>query len=608
MRSLVFSILFILSFTILRSQHLDDRSPLNVASSIGDKLIRETPFKYRLHVPPVKKYFADVEVIDFDQKFTVNEPAVAYAFTTLKVDAASNFPIQLEHNNGCKIWVNNVLVYQNKSDKSIDLKFDERSVSMSESCILPLQKGVNYILIKSETAGNAKWKFFLQPPSNKGAISSAAIQYPTIGLKPVPNIDSTVCNITNWLIVGPFENKVIKGKRTGLDHFNLPEAEIEFGKMYEGKNKKVTWVLPDIQVLGDVINPKEWGTPYNWNYHNGGVAWAMEQLGEITNQKKYIQYADDFCNFHLNGKSFVEYQVNDLYQFNSANSAFINTPLLDFTLAPSLPFIYKLRTDTSQFKNKLKYKLLVDTMMSYALHGQLRLPGSNIFTRSTPIKYTTWVDDMFMGIPFLVQASLYSKDISLHNKFMDDAANQIIGFNKKVFDESAGLYSHAYTEGSRAKLPHWSRANGWGLWATTEVLMNLPATDKRFPVILKYFKQHISALASLQDTSGLWFNVLDYKQSPLEVSGSAIFTMAISRGIRFGWLDKTTYLPVVKNAWKGIKKCIEADGTVHNICMGTMCSEDVNYYFTRPFYDNDTHGLFAVLFACLEIEKLNTQK
>jgi rhamnogalacturonyl hydrolase YesR len=245
--------------------------------------------------------------------------------------------------------------------------------------------------------------------------------------------------------------------------------------------------------------------------------------------------------------------------------------------------------------------------MRYALYHQLRLPSSNIFTRSTPVKYTTWVDDMFMGIPFLVQASLYTKDKPLSNKLLDDAANQIIGFNHEVFDESIGLYSHAHTVGSKVKLPHWSRANGWGIWATTEVLMNLPRTHKNYNTILNDYKKHVASLSKLQDSTGLWHNVLDEKNSTLEVSGSAIFALTIARGIRLGWLNKEDYLPIVNKAWEGIKSCIESDGTVHNICMGTMSSEDVHYYMNRPYFDNDTHGLFAVLFACMEIEKLNNK-
>jgi rhamnogalacturonyl hydrolase YesR len=63
---------------------------------------------------------------------------------------------------------------------------------------------------------------------------------------------------------------------------------------------------------------------------------------------------------------------------------------------------------------------------------------------------------------------------------------------------------------------------------------------------------------------------------------------------------------VVIQGWKGLETQIDPDGTVHGICMGTMCTEDVSYYINRPFYDNDTHGLFAVLFAGIEMERLLT--
>ena len=38
-----------------------------------------------------------------------------------------------------------------------------------------------------------------------------------------------------------------------------------------------------------------------------------------------------------------------------------------------------------------------------------------------------------------------------------------------------------------------------------------------------------------------------------------------------------------------------------------MCTEDEEYYVNRPFYDNDTHGLFAVLFAAVELAPLFKQ-
>jgi len=73
--------------------------------------------------------------------------------------------------------------------------------------------------------------------------------------------------------------------------------------MFHGNNDQlVTWTMPKIEVLGDVIDPKEWGTNYNWNYHNGGVAWAMQLLSEATGEKSIMKYASNFCDFSLTAK------------------------------------------------------------------------------------------------------------------------------------------------------------------------------------------------------------------------------------------------------------------------------------------------------------------
>ena len=72
-----------------------------------------------------------------------------------------------------------------------------------------------------------------------------------------------------------------------------------------------------------------------------------------------------------------------------------------------------------------------------------------------------------------------------------------------------------------------------------------------------------------------------------------------------GWLNEKKYKPYALRGWEALKTQIEPNGTVHNICYGTMCSEDINYYMNRPFFDNDTHGLFAVLFAGIEMSNLS---
>ena len=582
---------FVLLLCIVCVNFTHAESPIETVCKIGDKLIRETPFKYRLALKNDNGEFNELKFVDFGRTFGLGKPGVAYAYTELTSVADAVLTIEIEHNDACKIWVNDEIVYEKKGKRAIQLVQGERSMEMSFSFPAALKKGSNKMLIKSETYGN-EWCVLLQPPSEKDAVLEHAITYPSIGLHHVQYIDKNIADLSNWLVIGPFE--------PGIDNTHQPEQEIYFGRMYGG----VTWTIPKIEILGNMIDPAPWGTTYQWNYHNGGVAWAMQQLSEVTKNPKYNQWAVNFCDYQMEGIPFVEHQVKDLRAVKSANYHVINYKMLDFTLAPSMPLIYRLRKEPA-FKNQDLYKSYVDIMLEYARFGQIRSAGMTNYTRKTPEEYTTWVDDMFMGIPFLVQAALYTDSKELRESFFNDAASQVLDFNKHVWDNEAQLYMHAnYSSRPDVKLPHWSRANGWGIWAMSEVLMHLPKTHPKYKAILKHYKNHVNSLIRYQDENGFWRNVIDYPESPAEISGTAIFTMAMARGVTHGWLDEKKYKPVVMKGWNAIASEIENDGTVHKICVGTMCSEDVNYYINRPFYDDDTHGSFAVLFAGIEVQRM----
>lgn len=578
------------------------KSPLKAVRRIGDKLIRDTPFEYRLDVKPTVHSLDRMHCVDFGKVLGVGRPAIAYAWTNLTSPDVRTVLLHVEHNDGCAIWLNGKMVYQQLGDRDINLRFDERSIGMSHQVELHVKQGPNSLLVKSETRGD-QWAFFMQPPATNGAVLEETSLHPEIGLNQVDHIDPKVAALSNWLVVGPFPNPVANDVRSGMEVSYPPEREVSFGRMFPGIDGPVTWTIPKVEVLGGMINPLPWGTNDSWNYHNGGVAWAMQELSELAGDPRYADYASRFCDFHLNGIPFVEHQVKTLHAVDSANHFIIDTPLLDFTLAPSLPFINRLRMEPS-FPDRDRYVAWVERMIRYARDEQVRLPGHGIFTRTTPVKYTTWVDDMFMGIPFLVQAAMFSDDPQERQSFMNDAAHQVLEFNSQVWDDEAQLYMHARFYENPAKLPHWSRCNGWASWAMTEVLARLPSNHPCFDPILSHYQRHCTSLLTFQDTGGLWPNVLDRKDSPLEVSGSAIFVMSMARGLVHGWLDDIIFRSAVVKGWNALEDCIAKDGTVSDICMGTMCTEDVEYYVNRPFYDNDTHGLFAVLFAGIEVERL----
>lgn len=589
---------FLLATGITKAQEPKEARPVVEIKKIGDKLIRETPFAYRMILPGRNPRFNNLCFVDFGSTFGKGKRATAYAYTQLTVQQDTLFTIEIAHNDECRVWCNGQLVYERKGNRDIALVRDERSMMMSDSFKLPLKKGNNDLLIKSVTNGK-EWCVFLQPPSEHDAVINTPQTYPEIGLKNVKNVDASIASISSWLVCGPFE--------PGIATIHTPEKEISFGAMYPGLSSAVTWSVPKVEVLGDVIGAKAWGTTYQWNYHNGGVAWAMAQLGELTGEQQYRQYAVDFCDFQMNGMPFVDYQVNQLKAYNSANAMVINSRLLDFTLAPSIPLIYRLRTE-KDFKNEAIYKSYIDKMTDYAKSGQIRSQGYSNYTRTTPEEYTVWVDDMFMGIPFLVQVALYSSDPAKRKAFLDDAASQVLDFTKHVYDKDARLFMHAnYSNRPAVKLPYWSRANGWAIWAMTEVLMALPENHPKYKPILNLYREFANSLVRYQSPEGFWHNVITRNDSPVETSGTAIFTMTMARGVRMGWLDKKKFTPVVERGWRATASEIDDDGTVHKICVGTMCSEDVNYYMNRPFYDDDTHGSFAVIFAGIEVQKMLDQ-
>ncbi|MDR2914984.1 MAG: glycoside hydrolase family 88 protein [Tannerella sp.] len=400
-----------------------DRTPLDVVQSIGDKLIRTTPFKNRLVVAPNRETFNHLKFVDFGRTFGLGKPGIAYALTTVYASENTELDIQLDHNDRCLIWLNGAEVYQKEHPKNLKLAHEERSIELSEKLTLSLKKGYNTLLVQSETTGTS-WLFYIQPEPDKGAVEHSLKPDVQITLEGLPLIDAQVTKLTSWLVCGPFE--------APIDHFKLLLSE--WGEMYTS-GITTSWTIPKIEILGDVIDPAPWGTNYNWNYHNGGVAWAMQVLAEVSGKETYARYASGFCNFHLKNKLFIQYQVDQLNAFQCANHHIYATPLLDFTLAPSLPFIYRLNQESS-FPMRNQYEAFVNRMIDYGKNKQARLPGANIYTRLTPEVYTTWVDDMFMGIPFLAQASLYTGD----KHYIQDAASQILEFNKQVWDSEAQLF------------------------------------------------------------------------------------------------------------------------------------------------------------------------
>ncbi|HLI93117.1 MAG TPA: glycoside hydrolase family 88 protein, partial [Puia sp.] len=101
----------------------------------------------------------------------------------------------------------------------------------------------------------------------------------------------------------------------------------------------------------------------------------------------------------------------------------------------------------------------------------------------------------------------------------------------------------------------------WVLAALVRVLSWLPVDDPHRQEYLQDYRDMVKALAPLQRRDGYWnVSLLDSTHfGGKELTGTALFTYGISWGIREGWLDGKTYLPVVARAWNAM-----VSGSLHH--------------------------------------------
>jgi rhamnogalacturonyl hydrolase YesR len=404
--------------------------------------------------------------------------------------------------------------------------------------------------------------------------------------KYAPKID-----VVHWLLLGPFEGCI----NTVFE----PEDTLVFHKLFQSGNKTFGWNIPHVDVITD--NPTN-GRFYSWSYHVGCFVWGLQRLSKKTGNQKYAGYADRWCEYTLSTMPLTEYQTKELNAVRSMNWGTADRPMLDYTTAPSMPFIARL-VDENDFSLREEYVKWTNKITHYITNQQFRLEDG-VLARQYTVRPSVWVDDMFMGIPYMLYAAKHTQDKSQKNMLYEDAAGQIILFNKYLFDPEKHLYMQACYADFPQKIPFWSRGNGWAIWATTEVLLNLPKNHQDYKKIMNIYRQHIDGLVNMQDNNGFWHNILDMPHTVRESSGTAIFTMTIARGINNKWLPEKTYLPVLEKAWAALLTFIDTNGNMHGVKGGTNFSPDPEDYAKTPFVKSDTHGVLPFLFACMEMEDI----
>jgi rhamnogalacturonyl hydrolase YesR len=366
--------------------------------------------------------------------------------------------------------------------------------------------------------------------------------------------------------------------------------KVEMVHQGEGKSPTLKATIPEGASFRD-------HSYFEWHYSNGQMALALIQLADATKDKRYTAFLDRYCSTTLRLYVTCKYRYEVLKDAKVFNYRLFLKGMLDNTSAAALPYAERALYGES------KCRFLVDEMAEYITHQQARLSDGTL-CRPDPEEQTVWADDLFMSVPFMLRYAKLSGD----QAYYDDAARQVIQFNKHLFDKDKGIAYHAwFDKRQQHSVAYWGRANGWMVWAVSEALLHLPTMHADYNTVLSIFRDQMKGLLRYQNENGMWHQVLDNQESYEETSCTAMFTLALARGVRNGWIDRK-YEENVLRGWKGVAARIAEDGTVSGSCQGTSIGENLEYYLTRKTPLHDPRGLGAVITAGIEVQCLIDQK
>ncbi|MEO5858562.1 MAG: DUF4350 domain-containing protein [Pyrinomonadaceae bacterium] len=341
------------------------------------------------------------------------------------------------------------------------------------------------------------------------------------------------------------------------------------------------------------------GIPPKWNYEQGVILKAVEQMWYSTGDPKYFKHIQKGMDYWINADG-----THKDYHLEEYNIDHVTPAMGMMTLYRS----------TGQEKYKKMSELFRSQLKT---HPRTKEGG---FWHKKIYPWQMWLDGLYMGEPYYAE---YSKVFGEDN--WDDITNQFVWMEKHALDPKKGLLYHGWDESKEQRWankqtgqsPHfWGRAMGWYAMAIVDTLEHFPKDHPRRMELESILDRVATAIAKVQDPkSGVWWDILDLggkDKNYLESSGSAMFVYAIARGVREGYIPEK-HMKVAVRGWAGIKKEFiktNADGTTD--WLGTVSVSGLggnpyrdgsyDYYMSEKLRVNDAKGLGPAIKAALEME------
>ncbi len=375
----------------------------------------------------------------------------------------------------------------------------------------------------------------------------------------------------------------------------------------EGLNNYIDYLLKGStpnRPLWDMEKVRE-NKDSSWNYINGCMIKAVLEMYEITKEKKFLDFADNFVSYYVNDDGSIKTYSLEEYNIDNINMGKVLFNLYHLT-------------------NKEKYRKAIDN-----IYNQLKThPRTNEknFWHKKIYPYQVWLDGLYMAQPFYVEYETKYNNC----KNYDDIYNQFKNVEKYLKDRNTGLYYHGYDESREMYWANketgcsqnfWLRALGWYYMAIVDTLEKIE--DKQLD-IYEYLSSLLldltKSLVKYQDKSGMFYQLVDkgnIKGNYLESSGSLILAYGMLKATRLKIIPEEYKTNGLKSFNGTIDKYFSYDNdqiSLDGICLvaglggNTRRDGSVEYYFSEPIVKDDAKGVAPLFLAYTEVIRLNLKR